>query len=117
MDETFRISEILSEHGFEDVLLLDPEDARKVLTAKRREIIEIMKNEEIESIRGLARRLDRNVSLVHEDLKLLFEEGVIDFEKRKNRKAPVLRHKNIIVKPLILQEKECGKERKLLLSP
>lgn len=104
MDESFRISKILSEHGFKDVLLLEPEDARKVLTEKRREIIELIKNERVESIRELARELERNVSLIHKDLKLLFEEGVIDFKEEGNRKIPILRHKNIIIKPLLLEE-------------
>lgn len=105
MNELLKLSRMLSEEGYEDVLILDPEDARKVLTEKRLEIIETLKNEELNGIRDLSRKLGRNESNVFEDLKVLFEKGVIDFEEEKNRKVPVLSHRNIFIKPINLEEK------------
>lgn len=102
------LSKQLLKKGFEDVLFLNHDTARKVLTEKREEIIKTIKNEEVESIRDLSRKLGRKENVVYEDLGILFEAGVIGFEKLKNRKKPVLRHKNIFVKPITF-EKTDGK--------
>ena len=85
---------------------MGPPHARKVLTEGRLEIIETIRDEDIESIRDLARMLDRGENVGYEDLKLLFEEGIIDFETEANRKIPVLRHKNIFVRPIRLKCEE-----------
>lgn len=98
------LSKYLLKEGFEDVLFLNHDTARKVLTEKRKEIIETIKNGDVESIRGLSRKLGRKENVVHEDLGILFEAGIIDFEKEKNRKEPVLRHKNIFVKPITFEK-------------
>ncbi|KXA95609.1 hypothetical protein AKJ36_00215 [candidate division MSBL1 archaeon SCGC-AAA259I07] len=70
------------------------------------ELIQTIRDEEIESIRDLARKLGRKENVVYDDLKLLFEEGVIDFEEESNRKIPVLRHENIWIRPLVLERKK-----------
>lgn len=106
MDELLKLSKTLSEEGYRDVLFLNLEDARRVLTEKRLEIIETIKSEEIRSIRELAREVERKENVVYDDLKLLFEEGVIDFEEESNRKIPVLRHKNIWIHPLTLKKEK-----------
>ncbi len=106
MEESLKISRILSREGYNDVLFLSPEDARRVLTEKRLEIIRTVKDEEPESIRGLARRLGRRENVVYEDLELLFEEGIIDFEEEGNRKIPVLRHRNVWVYPIVVEREK-----------
>lgn len=108
MDNLLKLSQTLAEEGYEDVLFIDLEDARKVLTEKRLEIIETIRDEDIESIRALARKLDRQENVVHDDLMLLFEEGIIDFEEEANRKMPVLRHENIFVRPITLKREELA---------
>lgn len=108
MDNLLKLSQTLAEEGYEDVLFIDLEDARKVLTEKRLEIIETIRDEDIESIRDLARKLDRQENVVHDDLMLLFEEGIIDFEEEANRKMPVLRHENIFVRPITLKREELS---------
>lgn len=106
MERTSKISKILSREGYDDVLFLRPEDARKVLTQKRLEIIRTVESEKVDSIRGLARKLDRKENVVYEDLELLFEEGIIDFEEKGNRKIPILRHKNVMVYPIVVEGEE-----------
>lgn len=100
MNELLKLSKTLEDAGYRDLLLIEPEDARKILTEKRLEIIRKLQREDVESIRGLARELGRGENVVHRDLKTLFEEGVIDFEEEGKRKVPVLRHENIWIKPL-----------------
>lgn len=106
MDELLDLSRTLAEQGYDDVLFIDLEDARKVLTEKRLEIIETIQSREVSSIRDLARQLDRKENVVYSDLQLLFEEGVVDFEEEANRKIPVLRHENIFVRPITLKKGE-----------
>lgn len=108
MDEILQLSKTLSKEGYEDVLFLSLKDARRVLTEKRLEIIQTIKGKEIESIRDLARKLDRKENVVYDDLKLLFEEGVIDFEEEANRKIPVLRHENIWIQPITMKKKKVS---------
>lgn len=75
--------------------------ARKTLTEKRIEIIETIREEEIESKRDLARKVDRDISVVSKDLKTLWKYGVIEYGEGKNRrKIPELSADKIIVEPL-----------------
>ena len=108
--KSLELSRRLLKEGFEDVLFLSHETARKVLTEKRKEIIETIQNEDVESIRDLSRRLERKENVVYKDLGVLFEAGVVDFEEDKNRKRPVLRHKNIFVKPITFQKTDDKKQ-------
>jgi len=97
-----QLAKDLAEQGYEDVLMLNRETAQKVFTEKRMELIEIIKEGETESVRELSRKVDRDVSGVSKDLKLLYEHDLIEFEKGKqDRKAPKMRHANIFVKPII----------------
>jgi len=95
----------MRESSMEDALFIDYDSAREVLTPKRRELIKKMEDKEIESMRNLARKVDRGKNVVFDDLVLLAEKGVIDFKKEKNRKIPVLSHSNIFIKPLKLDKK------------
>lgn len=104
------LSNFLAERGYEDVLFVSPTDVRKIFTEKRLELIESIRNKEINSIRDLARKLERSESTIHSDLQLLFEEGLIDFQEEKNRKIPTLRNKNIFIQPISLEEKNISQK-------
>ena len=86
-----------------DVKLLRRETAEKVLTEKRMELLAEISTGEAESIRDLARKVDRDVSVVSRDLDILFEADVIDYEKNGRMKKPVLSYRNIIATPIVYQ--------------
>lgn len=94
----------ITESDIEDVLILRRDTVRKVFTPKRREILETVRNDEIDSIRDLARKLDREVSAVHGDLEVLYEADIITFEEESGSKIPQLKHSNIIPEPLVYRE-------------
>lgn len=108
MDEQLILSEALADAGYEDVLIIDLENARKVLTDRRLEVIQTIRDQDVSSIRELARTLDRKENVVYEDLQLLFEEGIVDFERDANRKVPVLRHDNALVRPITLRTNDTA---------
>lgn len=88
--------------GYEEALYTDLGSAQRILTEKRIEIITVLSEESIDSIRELARRLDRHVSAVKEDLDVLSAEQVIEYDTQGREKAPRLKHRNVFVKPLLL---------------
>ncbi len=100
----FEISKKMSELGYRDVLFLEPKDAAKVMTPKRLEIIEAVKKGEIKSIRDLSRKLGRKENVVHQDLMILAEEGVINFRESGNAKIPMLRHQVVWSLPICIEE-------------
>ncbi len=113
MNELIEQMKTLSEHNYKNVLILDPKDSREVFTEKRMEIIDTIKNEEVNGISELSRKLGRKKSNVFEDLRILFENGVVDFKEEGKRKIPVLSHKNIFVRPLVLEESSQKEGKKL----
>jgi len=54
------------------------DEAFKILSPKRRAILEIMAGGENFSIREIARRLNRDVRAVHSDTQILLRNGVLD---------------------------------------
>ena len=94
----------LTKSGVEDVLVLKRDTFRDVTTPKRTEIIETIQQEEISSIRGLSRKLDRKVSAVHKDLEVLYESNVIDFREENGSKVPEIKHQNILPEPLVYSD-------------
>lgn len=89
--------------GFEDVHTLRRDTAEQILTDARTELIEEIATGSVESVRDLARRTDRNVSIVSRDLKKLVEAGIVEYEDKGSKKRPVLAHKNIFVKPVVFE--------------
>jgi predicted transcriptional regulator len=83
------------------VQVISWESAETVLTPKRRELIETLRETTPESVRGLARELDRDKSQVSNDLSTLAELGVIQYEKNGNAKAPRLTQDHIVVEPIV----------------
>lgn len=73
--------------------------ARKILTEKRMELINTIREEEINSQRDLSRKVDRNIKSVSTDLEILWKYGVINYIEEDNRKIPELSADKIIVEP------------------
>ena len=87
--------------GLEDVLVLDLDTATRVLTEKRRELLERVDEGDVESIRGLAADLDRDKAAVSRDLDKLFEYDLIEYERDGARKIPKTKHETVLVKPIL----------------
>ena len=90
----------LAEAGYEDSLVLRRETAESVMSDERARILEELREDDVRSIRELARRLDRDAGAVKRDLDVLFECDVIEYDEEGARKAPRLKHNNIFVEPL-----------------
>jgi len=68
------------------------------LTETELEILNFIKNEKPESIRELARFLDKDIKSIHPKIKELEEEGLIELKKgSKNRKIPFLNYDEISI--------------------
>ena len=100
-NESTELMRRLSRAGFDDVLLLDHETARRVLTEKRRELIDRIKDGDVESVRGLADDLDRDKASVSRDLDTLFEYGLVEYDYEDGRKIPKPKHETVFVKPIL----------------
>jgi DNA-binding transcriptional ArsR family regulator len=94
------IQKVVKEYPDESVYILPREGADEILTQKRMEIIETLREKDIESIRGLSRNLDRDVSAVSRDLEILRENDIIEYSEEKGRKRPQLTTEKIVVEPL-----------------
>ena len=93
---------LLAEAGFcPNFLVIDLETAKSVLTERRMELLETIRDEEIESVTDLAESLDRDKAAVSRDLDLLFEQDMIIYERDGSRKIPKLKHEAVVVEPLL----------------
>lgn len=101
VDTSLEFLRSLAEAGVDDVHLLSQETAERVLTEKRMELLREIESGEVESVSDLARRVERDKSIVSRDLDVLYEAEVVDFEEGEGRaKRPVLAHENILVEPI-----------------
>jgi predicted transcriptional regulator len=94
------IARALAKQGLEDVFVLDRDSAREVLTEKRTEILDTLKTEDIESVRHLAEVLNRDKSVVSQDLQVLAKHDLVEYDKEGRRKVPKAKHENVIVAPV-----------------
>lgn len=90
----------LARGGMDGVQVLSLESAEKVLTPKRRELIDLLRTQDIESVRDLARRAERDKGQVSRDLGVLAEHGVISYEQEGRSKRPYLTQEHIVVEPI-----------------
>ena len=97
---TGEMARALARGGMEGVQVLSLESAERVLTPKRRELIEVLRSEDIESVRDLARRVGRDKGQVSRDLGVLAEHGVISYEEDGRAKRPYLIQEHIVVEPV-----------------
>ncbi len=90
---------MLSDNRLKKALLLDDSslDLFDMLTGKRIEILKTIRRSEPCSIRALAKIVDRNISNVFEDLKLLDSFDLIDFVQDGRKKRPIIKHETIII--------------------
>ncbi len=72
------------------------DDFLEIFTRKRIQLIREIMNQEPKSIRDLAIKVERDIKNVFEDLRLLHNFNIIDFEVRGRCKVPVVRKKMII---------------------
>ncbi|MBS1264089.1 MAG: hypothetical protein MAG715_01289 [Methanonatronarchaeales archaeon] len=96
-----RFAKALADAGYSDFYLIGAESARRVLTERRLELIEVLREEEPGSISGLAEVVDRDVAAVHRDLDVLVGQGIVELREEGNRRRPVLRYSHIFVKPVV----------------
>jgi len=68
---------------------------RELLTDRRMEIVEEVMERPPESIRGLADRLDRDVSDVHDDLHLLADYRIVHFADDGRAKKPYIPYETV----------------------
>lgn len=94
------IARALAKQGMEDVFVLDRESAQEVLTEKRTEILDTLKSKEVESVRHLAEILDRDKSVVSQDLQVLAKNDLVEYEKDGRRKVPKVKHENVVIAPV-----------------
>lgn len=91
----------LVEAGYDDVLMLDRDTARSVLTEKRQELLDRIAKGDVRSVRGLADDLDRDKGAVSRDLDRLFEYDLIEYEQDGTRKIPTVKHDTVVVEPIL----------------
>lgn len=73
-----------------------PDLFRKLLTPKRLEMIQwLMENDRPESIRDLARKLDRGKGEVHDDLDILEQYGIVYYKQEGQAKQPFIPYDEI----------------------
>lgn len=91
----------ISEGGVDSATILRRETANRVLTEKRIELLREIADEPPESMRALARRVDRDIIQVRKDLVELHTANLIDIEEVGRSKRPTLSSPNIFVEPIV----------------
>lgn len=71
------------------------EGIRKLLTDRRLELLRSLMGARAESISALANRLDRSYSVVHDDVEVLAEYGIIQFRQEGTSKQPFVPYETI----------------------
>jgi len=71
------------------------EGIRRLLTDRRLELLRSLMGEPAESITALADRLDRSYSVVHDDVEVLAEYGIVQFRRKGQSKQPFVPYERI----------------------
>jgi predicted transcriptional regulator len=71
------------------------EGIRRLLTDRRLELLRSLMAEPAASISQLAERLDRGYSVVHEDVEVLAEYGLVEFRRDGQSKQPFVPYETI----------------------
>lgn len=101
IDKRAHIARALAKEGFDDVLVLDRESAREILTDRRIELLHVLRTEEIKSIRDLADRLERDKGDVSRDVTILAKHNLVELVTKGRRKVPQVKHETVIVEPVL----------------
>lgn len=99
-DRRAEMARALARGGMENVQIISHESAQRVLTPKRLEIIRTLRDAGVDSVRDLARRLDRDKGQVSRDLQVLAEHAVIHFEIDGRAKVPRLTQEHLVIEPI-----------------
>jgi len=94
-------SETLTQHGFPDTLVLARERAEDLFHGRRLEIVDYLKEHDPSSVRALAEALDYDKGVVSRDLSRLERIDVIEYEASGRAKAPRLKHRHVVVEPIV----------------
>lgn len=95
-----RVAESLGGEDFGEVYVLSQESADRVLTPARREIIDLLAAQDVESQRELAESLGRDAGNVKRDLAILIDEGVVAREKAGRSYRPYLKYDTVVAEPV-----------------
>jgi len=98
LNEFKRMKEQMDE--LSKAMFIDPfnDNFFEVFTKKRIELVRAIMNDEPRSIRDLAQRVERNIKNVFDDLKLLHNFKIVEFERMGKCKKPIVKKKTIIFK-------------------
>ena len=99
-DRRAEMARALARGGMKNAHIISLESAEKVLTPRRKEIIHPLREEDVDSVRELARRLDRDKGQVSRALQVLAEHAVIRYETDGLSKAPRLTQEHILIEPV-----------------
>ena len=95
----------LNARGYTDILVLRRENGRDVLTESRLELVGYLNRhgDQVESVRDLARKLDRDKGAVSKDLRRLAELDIVEYEGEGDGEAkrPVLKHEHVVIEPVV----------------
>lgn len=100
-DRRAEMARALARGGMDGVHVISLEQAAEVVTPRRQEIIETLGRGEYESVRELARVLDRDKGQVSRDLGLLAEHGIVRFETEGRSKSPRLAQEHVVIEPIV----------------
>jgi predicted transcriptional regulator len=102
---------VATREGTPSVLAFEtPHQALRLLSNARFELLETIRTENPESIRGLARLVDRDVSAVHADLELLAEHGIVELHTEGRNKRPTVAYEGIHIDVDLSFEPDSGSE-------
>lgn len=96
-----KMARALATAGMEGVNVISRKTAHLVLTDRRYELLQTIKHDQPESVRALARMVDRDKGAVSRDLATLCTAGVATYEKNGRAKRPVLAQEHLVVEPIV----------------
>lgn len=92
------------EDNFKDTkkktVVLKFSQAQKLLTEKRRELLQTLSEKEFNSITELSQELERDKKNVSQDIKKLYQNGIIDLKDQGRSKKPVFEFSKIEIEGL-----------------
>jgi predicted transcriptional regulator len=94
------LAKALASAGHRDVHVIGRKDAREVLDEHREEILDHLRDHEVDSVSQLADDLGRDTGNVSRDLQVLADRGIVNMEKEGRAKVPELVHDLVVVEPL-----------------
>lgn len=81
-------------------VFLDPSDMQRVITPKRMELINLIKQNELDSVSQLADLAGRKKQAVNRDLRVLEKYEIVRLEKKGRRSVPKV-YRDFILFPLV----------------